>query len=496
MNAAPGADALIQRARRSLANGRRDVTLNTLRRLTASGADPGDHWKIVARLAGEIGDMHTAILAQRAMIAKAPDDLNLQFGLARMLGGYSRTEEGMAIAEKVLAVAPNAPTAKFRVAFLASHLGKIDRATELFREVVAADPMNPEAWSHLQNLDRSGRQREDIKAMQAVRKKLADAQPVPRAALEFALGEAFYKLDERDAAFSHLDTGAEIMAAHDPYQARAFDDYVDGIIKTFDADFFAGRPQASGSEGPARPIFVLGMARSGTTLLQRLLTAHSEVADGGELGAMRLAAYPLGRFQPERIAEFEQRFGENGQDPWRRIGGVYNQLIGEQFGPQGRLVDKAINLPFTAGAILAGMPDAPIVWIRRDPCDVAWSNFRIRLLNQQNWSWRFEDIARRMAHFDQLREHFASLFPERILKIEYEDMACEPDKWIPKILAHCGLEPEPVQDRFHKIDKAIATASLESARQPISTKSIGRWKAYEKHMQPFIDAYEALTGAN
>lgn len=488
------AETLLQRARQSLAGNRRDVTLGAVRRLAGQAPDLGPRWGEVAKLAADIGDMRTAIIAQRKLIAHAPDDLNHRFALARMLGGYGRTDEGMKIAEAVLAQVKGAPGAKFRVAFLASHLGMIERAAELFREVVEADPMNPDAWSHLQNLDRSGRQREDIAAMQAVRPKLENAAPTQRAALEFALGDAFHKLEERDDAFAHFDAGSKIMAAHDPYHAGAFDDYVDTIINTFDADFYDSRPGA-GAPGK-RPLFVLGMARSGTTLLQRLLSAHSAVADGGELSAMRIASYPLGRFQPERMEEFEKRFAGRENGPWSAVGDVYQQLIGEQFGPDGHIVDKAINLPFMAGVIRAGLPQAPVVWIRRDPCDVAWSNFRIRLLNQQNWSWRLQDIAHRMAHFEKLREHFAGLFPNAILKVEYEDLAREPDVWIPKILAHCGLEPEPVQDRFHKSDKAIATASLESARQPISTKSIGRWKAYEKHLQPFIDAYQTYSSDN
>lgn len=134
-------------------------------------------------------------------------------------------------------------------------------------------------------------------------------------------------------------------------------------------------------------------------------------------------------------------------------------------------------------------PNAPIIWLRRDPLDNALSIYRTWLANNTVGSWLLKDIANHMKLEDGLREHFARELGGRLLVVPYEDLISDPSGWIERITTHCGLDPEPGQIEFYKADRGVTTASSMQVRKPINREGIGSARPYRELMQPFVDAY-------
>lgn len=455
----------------------------------------GERWGRVATLAAAAGDRFSAVRAQRRFSQTCPGDDEQKMKLARYLNAAGQLDEALKISETLCAKHPNAASAAFRVANFSFFKGDIERAREMFRRTLKLNPDDVESWNQLVKLDRFEAGDPAYAEMEALAKRLRNAGKLEEFCnLQFALGDAYDRISDYDAAYDHYSEGQDLMARkrrHDPAVDRLF---VQRISNTFNGNFFDRvRKYANGHESD-RPIFVIAMPRSGTTLLEQLLTTHSGVADGGELEWMRVASYPLGAFRPPELQRFERLYGgiDAPGGAFGHLGAVYLRFVAEEFGAEGRIVDKSLDLPTYAGVALASLPNASFVWIRRDPRDVALSVFKTRFLNRHDWTWAWDRIAHRLVHNYALQKHFIELFPEKILFLPYEQLVSDPDTWTPRLLEHCGLPVEDVQNSFHKTERAVKTASKTQVRQPISTRSIGSWGCYEKHMQSFLETFEKI----
>lgn len=491
----PPIEDAIQAAIDATKAGRAMQVIDIVRAIVSRDEDIGDRWGLVADLAADAGDRFSAVRAQRKFAAAKPRDDDRRMKLSRMLNSAGRTEEAFEIAQALQKKHPTSAPAAFRTGNFAFFLGDMDCAKDMFWRVVKLDPNDVESWNQLVKLEKFELGDKAYGQMEALRDRLRKAgasKTKELSNLHYALGDAYDRIGEYDKAYENYAEGQAIMAAERPYDVAGERAYVERIKRTFSAALYKKLEDRGMGAESSRPIFIFGMPRSGTTLLEQLLTTHSQVKDGGELDAMRVAAFPLGRLDPQRLNHFQRNFGGPGGDPFGKLGQIYLRFVDEEFGPEseGRVVDKALDLPYHAGAAMAALPNASFVWIRRDPRDVALSVLKTRFLVRHDWTWAWERIAERMVQVEDLQRYFLELFPEKLLFIPYESLAAEPDVWAPKLLEHAGLPVEDVQNNFYKTDRAVKTASKTQVRQPISTKSIGGWRRYEEHMQPFLEAYE------
>ncbi len=179
-------------------------------------------------------------------------------------------------------------------------------------------------------------------------------------------------------------------------------------------------------------------------------------------------------------------------DPWGDIARDYQRMIGMRFhDAEGLIVDKTLTQSHMMGLLLHTLPQANVLWLRRNPRDVALSCFRSFFTSAIPWSWSFADIGRFFRIEDRLYEHWADQFPERILTVPYEELVHDPGTWIPRILAHVGLEMEQQVLAFHETKRSVRTASVQQVRAPISTDRIGHAMPYAKFMGAFEEAYGA-----
>jgi hypothetical protein len=207
--------------------------------------------------------------------------------------------------------------------------------------------------------------------------------------------------------------------------------------------------------------------------------------DGGEeLGLFRLLEQDIGGKSAEDLDAHCARGGTLDE-----LRALYLHLLAERYPGTGRVVDKTLNLSRYAGLVSTLFPDAPIIWLRRDPLDCAWSAFRSWFLRGIDWSWSLEDIA---AHFkieDRLFAHWSGLLGDRLLVVDYAELVSDPGRQIERILSQCGLPREPACFSPHTTARAVTTASVAQVREPINRRGIDSARPYREQLKPFSVAY-------
>jgi hypothetical protein len=236
-----------------------------------------------------------------------------------------------------------------------------------------------------------------------------------------------------------------------------------------------------------RPIFVLGLPRSGTTLVEQILVSHSKVVDGAEANLFRPASMAIKGYTPDEVrASFDR---SDASTLPTRIAKAYLHLVDERFGKIGRVVDKTLNQTRYLGLIHHVLPKAKLIWLRRDPAGIAWSCYRTRFAKGVDWTRSLTDIAAYFRGEDRLHAHWSALLGDSLLTVPYEALVDDPDTWMRRIIEHVGLEWEEGVRDFHKTERAVTTASFAQVRKPMYASSKAAWKRYETQLKPFFDAY-------
>jgi tetratricopeptide (TPR) repeat protein len=436
----------------------------------------------VAQLAEHIGEIDLAIEATR--LAVTPGSIDSLIEYWAKLAGFGREAEAVADIERQPEAIREHPSVLHFRGSVETQFGRFDAAQALFRRSLAKAPAAMATWFALAMVKTFAPGDPDIAAMERLERQ-PGGPPAIRASLSYALGKAAEDCGDVDRAFAHYAKGAALQRQQHPFDVALYRQAADKAIDQFTADNLAKlRPSGAASQ---RSLFVTGLPRSGTTLTEQILLAHSAVTDGAELDLFRAALIPvLGSGMADALG-YQQRAGTD--DPWGEIGRDYGRLVDLRFRSPGLVVDKSLAQSLMIGVLLHALPEARIAWLRRSPDDVALSCFRTYFSSGLPWTWSLTDIAEFMLAEDRLFEHWRGLFPDRILGVPYEELVGEPALWAERLQGHFGLPFEPGLDQASREGRAIGTASVGQVRQPISTGRIGGAAAFERHLKPFRDRY-------
>jgi tetratricopeptide (TPR) repeat protein len=388
-----------------------------------------------------------------------------------------------ALASYENALKRGAPVAPTRVLMARVELvrGNLDAARAHLGAALEADPHDGHAHFALAgNFSEPDKLDERIASAEAAL-AAASGKPIEAGAapLHFALGRLNDRAGRYDAAFGHFEAGNALFADVHLDDDQRLRDRARTVMAQFTADSFSDQP-VRGSDS-TQPVFVFGLPRSGTTLLEQILASHSDVAGLGER---------------DLTTWYANYLREPAADRLRKAADLYLAGYPAQVRDKARVIDKSLGSYLEIGLILRMFPNARLINCLRHPLDVgfsAWSQYFAE--SAMVYTYRFDRLAQHMQLYTDIMAHWHRTLPGRILDVRYEDLVTAPEATVRLAVAHLGLDWEPGCLDFHKTDRDVRTASIAQVRRPLYKGSLGHWRAYERHLQPHMGQFETFVAA-
>ena len=484
--------SVLQRLKQGLAARDRELVNSASRDLIEANVRLGLQWEPVATALAANGEWGLALAAADRLAAdtEGPAATYLKGNLLYWAG---RFEPALAVLETLPVDAQ--PIASQRVsdlnlrASLAFLVGRSEDSRSYVSQALELDSRSGQAWFTFSEMaDYRGR---DEQARDRLEQAFAAGASIRSEATKLAHAAARmrHQLGDFAGAFSAYEAGAQLFRTEPGSAARPQPNLAAKSI-AFPPELIE-RIRSRITVPHDRVIFVSGLPRSGTTLVEQILVSHPQVTHGEELGFIRILAHDIGGIDAANVA----RWLDSGGDP-NRLVELYLHLADERFGADGRFVDKTIEAGNYMGLLLALFPNAPVFWMRREPIDNGWSALRTMFASGAAWSWDLAHIGQRLAQEQRMIDHWSSAAGNRITFIDYEALVCDPEPHIRSIAQAAGL---PLDDRMFRpedTERTVATASASQVREPINLKGIGAAEPYRQWLGPMIDALETHSAAD
>jgi tetratricopeptide (TPR) repeat protein len=418
------------------------------------------------------------------VIALEPNQPQAHFHRAATLARASFTDEAIAAYRRCLAIRPTHTGALLGLGHVLKAIGDYDAAVASYRACIREAPNFGETYWSLANLKTY---RFDD-AMVAEMEERADAQGdnvQSKVNFLFALGKAFEDRGDYERAWNYYRRGNQTHRAqvkYDPVQSEFMNDR---LVAVYGAELIeslrgAGHPDTS-------PIFILGLPRSGSTLLEQVLASHTEVEGTSELPYVGRLATSL---------NLNRKDGVNYPEAMRELGPANLAALGREYLDRARMhrrsgaprfIDKMPNNFPNVGLIALMLPNSRIIDARRHPLDACLSNYRQLFALGQNFTYDLTEIGEYYLQYQRMMDHWERVLPGRVLTVQYEDVVADFETQVRRLLEFCGLPWQDACLRFYESERPVRTPSAVQVRRPIYDGSVGHWKHYEHHLGELID---------
>ena len=431
---------------------------------------------------------------QQALKLLAADRANRDFRilLALTCVGLGQHERAIGLYRELLSGATQREDLHLSIAHSLKTLGRTAGAIAEYRAAANARPEFGDAYWSLANLKTYRFEDREVAAMRA-----AEASPatpaVDRYHLCFALGKALEDREQFAESFRYYERGNALKRAAGRYRPELLELNTRRQIEVCTSELFARR---AGAGAPAAdPIFIVGLPRSGSTLIEQILASHSGVEGTHELADLpRIVAELPGREASTDESRYPAMLAQLSGDDFRRLGEKY--LADTRAYRTGRphFIDKMPNNFRHIGLIHLMLPQATIIDARREPMACCFGNLKQLFAKGQEFTYGIEDIARYYRTYLELMRHWDAVLPGRVLRVQHEDLVDDLEGNVRRILEHCGLAFESSCVEFYKTERSVRTASSEQVRQPIYREGLDQWRHYEPWLEPLRTALgDALT---
>jgi tetratricopeptide (TPR) repeat protein len=463
--------------------GRHEEALASCDQALAQQADSVQALCNRARALAGLGRFEEALGALDKALAVDPACAAAHNDRGNALRELDRFDEALASFERALAVQPGLSQALANEGLLLMELGRGEEARGLLERAVQADPGSARLHYVLANAVRMAPGDPRLAPMEALAREADSLDVESRVWLFYALSKAYDDLGERERSTSFLQQGAALKRSTLPYDEAATLGALERTRTLFSRELLSGR-QGEGFASDL-PVFIVGMPRSGTTLVEQILASHPEAHGAGEIGDFSEALRDLAQAQvpPAAFPELARTMPEGFL---RRLGADYVERIRKRAPQSARIANKEVGNFRYVGLIHLALPGARILHVRRDPMDTCFSCYSHLFVGARlPYTYDLRELARYHRAFDALMAHWAQALPaDAILQVQYEALVGDPQTQSRRIVEHCGLRWDARCLDFHETRRHVRTASLAQVRRPIYAASVGRWRAYEEFLRP------------
>lgn len=466
-------------------------------------------------VAAEQGRIRDGLQLIRSAIEVDPADAEAHAQLGRFLSRLNRNREAVSAAERALALGPTGSLTLDTVGVILSRAGQHERAVSCFEQAVAAEPsraslhfnlasslkflgrfdaaesayvsclkQDPRFWRAHSALSQLRRQTVEHNHVERLSTLLAGGEIDPDAELHLrhALAKELEDLGRYAESFAQLAAGKARKRAALGYTFERDRQLFEALVRLIPMPIEPPSPSAPADA----PIFVVGMPRTGTTLVERILASHSQVASAGESQNFGVLLKRVVGTSSPRVLDVET-IGRSLSADLPAVGRAYVEQTRPSVEP--RFVDKMPLNFFYLGHIAHALPNATLVVVRRHPLDTCLSNFRQLFalgFSYYDYAYDLLDTGRYYIAFDRLIAHWRRVLPGRVHEIGYENLIADQRAETERLLDHCGLDWEDGCLAFERNTAAVATASAVQVREPLYARAVGRWRRYEQELQPLI----------
>jgi tetratricopeptide (TPR) repeat protein len=433
------------------------------------------------------------------LLKEEPTNRAYRTSYATALVGLGEAEHGVRLYRMLLAELPEKPPAAdmrswnqhaselhLSVAHALKTLGRTKEAIDSYRTAATTRPDFGDAYWSLANLKTYRFTDEELQRMRAL-EAAATTRIEDRFHLCFALGKALEDFGQYAESFRYYERGNALKKSQCRYQPGFMDQNAALQQQVCTAEFFTAR---AGVGCPsAEPIFIVGLPRSGSTLIEQILASHSQVEGTLELAEIpRLVAELQGRAPADGGSRYPRILAELPIEDFRRFGERYLADTRVYRHGKARFIDKMPNNFRHLGLIHLILPNARIIDARREPMACCFSNFKQLFASGQEFTYSLEDIAHYYGSYVRLMTHWDAVLPGKVLRVQHEDLVADLEGNVRRILAFCGLEFEPACLEFYKTERSVRTASSEQVRQPIYREGLDQWRNFEPWLGPLRQA--------
>ncbi|MBL8826983.1 MAG: sulfotransferase [Planctomycetaceae bacterium] len=437
----------------------------------------------LANILNQLEQYSQAEALSRAALQSDPMLVDAYINLGAALSYQGLSDQAESCFQRAAELAPDNVEVRRNLAHVHQETGRFEAAAQEYEWCLAQDPTDGDAWCGLTSTRRFGPEDEAVIERLGRVLKTPDLPPSVVSDLHQALGKVRNDRGEYDAAFAEFTAAKQVP--HEPYDHAAFQRRFDSWIAATPRE--RREPVSAGSHLSQLPVFIVGMPRSGSTLLEQILGAHPDVYPGGELNDLKaiMTGQPgvpsLTSGDPQSLAEIPAACLQ----AWSQWYLARRRILA---GSAERVTDKMpVNFMFLR--LIAEMfPNARVIHVCRQPLDCCVSIFTQRFVIKPEYGYSLADIGRFYREYERLMAHWQSVLPLRMIDVQYEELVEQPHPVVRELLEFLDLPWDARCLRFHEQRRAVQTASSWQVRQPLGRSAVGRWRNYEAHLQPLFDA--------
>jgi tetratricopeptide (TPR) repeat protein len=427
-----------------------------------------------------LGRTLEAEAATRHLVKIEPQSPQTWVTVAAVATRLMRQEEALEAYQRAADLHPQEVGLRISVGHVQKTLGRRHDSEASYKRALRMDPGRAEAWWSLADLKNYSFSDAEVITMQQLLASDARGRS-SEAQLNFALGKACEQRGQYAQAFIYYERGNARRRLDAPFDIERFERRSARIRGFFDAAFFAARA-GSGEPSPA-PIFIVGLPRSGSTLVEQILASHSSVEGTMELPNILNMVRQFDDMVATRDG-YPQSVGQVPPAQLAALGGRYLKETAPLRSGRAHFTDKLPNNFSHLGLIHAILPNATLIDARRHPMDACFSTFKQYFAEGQTFSYDLEVLARYYRCYLCFMDHWDAVLPGKVLHVQYEQLVQDTEATVRRLLEHCGLPFEPACLRFHETQRSVRTASAEQVRQPIYTSALGYWRHFASELEP------------